>query len=163
MGATAAMSAPLILTGLGAGISAFGKKSAGDYEKEISDYNASVADFQAQDALERGAVNESRMRQVTKKTIGGSRASLAAQNVDINAPGSAQDVQADIAYIGELDALTIRNNAVREAFGYKVQAYDLRKRGKYAEQTGTMQAAGTLLTAGSSLLLTKYGMGGRKV
>jgi hypothetical protein len=55
--------------------------------------------------------------------------------------------------------LTIRSNAAKEAYGCRVQADDLRKRGKYAQQTGNMQAANTVIGGGSSLLLAKYGGG----
>jgi hypothetical protein len=146
---------------LGAGSSAFAQSKAGGAQREMYDYNAQAAEYQATDAIERGVVAAKRRGRITKQVIGSQRAGLAAQNVDINDPGSsAVDVQADAAYLGELDAMTIKNNAAREAWGFKVQAQDYRNRGRYAEMTGTNQASNTLLTAGSSLLLAKYGMKG---
>lgn len=146
---------------LGAGTSAFASVQAGSAQREMFEYNARVAEFQAQDALERGAVLEKRRRRVTQQVIGAQRAGLAAQHVDINDPGSsAVDVQADAAYLGELDAMTIRNNAAREAWGFRVQAQDARNRERLAEREGTTRASQTLLTSASSLLLAKYGMKG---
>jgi hypothetical protein len=154
MGATAAI-------GMVAGGSLFGaytKLKAGREQQKMFEENAQFADWQASDALDRGATNEKRQRQSTEQVIGAQRTSLAAQRVDVN-KGSALDVQADAAYLGELDALTVRNNAAKEAYGFAVQAKDLRTRGKYAKQGGEMDALNTIIGGGSSLLLAKYGGG----
>lgn len=113
----------------------------GQYQKAVLKHNASMADAEAQDAVDRGQVAEQRQRLATRQTIGSSRASLAAQGVDVSS-GSAADVQASEAGLGELDALTIRNNAAREAWGYKVQATDLRRQGDLAAFSGDQAAAG---------------------
>lgn len=147
------------------------QQAAANSEADLSDYNAGVAELQGQDSLERGAIAESRFRTQVRGAIGRQRAGIAGSNVDVGY-GSAVDVQGDAAYLGELDALTIRTNAAREAWGYKVQAEDLRTRATIARKTGVYQAAagaaaastantaafGTLL-GGGSLLAAKYGMG----
>lgn len=139
---------------------------------ELSDYNAAVATLQRDDALERGAEDEQRFRSNIRLAIGGQRAALAAQNVDVKF-GSALDVQVDAAVLGELDALTIRTNARREAWGYEVQAEDLRRRAEIGRREGVMLEAtgranqsaqrwntgGTLLSGSSSLLAARYGWG----
>src|SRR5512138_814564 len=123
--------APLIIAGAGAAISAIGQWKAGKAAKkqgeaqqrsaesqaELLDFNAHVADLQAQDATERGAQAESQLRQKIRSTIGTQRTQFAASGVDVGY-GSAVDTQADAATLGELDALTIRQNAAREAWGY---------------------------------------------
>lgn len=152
MGATAAIST----IALGTGLSAYGKMRSGQETKQIYDANAGIADWQAQDALERGAVEEKRLRRRTEQVIGSQRTGLAAQGVDVNR-GSALDVQADAAYLGELDALTIKNNAAKEAWGYKVQASDYRYRGKAAQREGMFGAFQTILGSTGSMLLAKYG------
>lgn len=154
MGATAAIGT---LVG-GTALSSFSKLKAGREQQKMFEENARFADFQAGDALTRGKVNEKRQRHATEGVIGAQRTSLATQNVDVNA-GSSLDVQADAAYLGELDALTIRSNAAKEAYGFKVQAKDLRQRGKYAKQGGEMDALNSIIGGGSSLLLAKYGGG----
>lgn len=127
------------------------------------DYNASIADLQAQDAEQRGIEEESRFRSQVRGLIGSQRAGFAGQNVSVG-DGSAADVQADTARLGEIDARTIRANAQREAWGYQVQAEDLRQGatiarqgGAAARQAGNAAAANTLIGAGSSLLLARYG------
>ena len=154
MGATAAIGS---LVG-GTALSAYAKHKAGREQQKMYQQNAQYADWQAKDAITRGQVNEKRARQNTEQVIGAQRTSFAAQNVDVN-QGSSLDVQADAAYLGELDALTLRNNAAKESYGFSVQASDLRKRGKYAKQTGDMEALTSIVGGGSSLLLAKYGGG----
>lgn len=175
-----------ILGGVAAVGKAYGSIKAGDAaaragvaEREsaesaagLFDYNAAVADLQASDAIARGAEEENRFRAGVRGIVGAQRAGFAAGNVDVGF-GSALDVQADAAYLGELDALTIRTNAAREAWGYKVEAEDLRRRGqitrkegKNAELAGREQrlqsrigAASTILGTAGSLVGQKYGFG----
>jgi hypothetical protein len=182
------MALSLIMAGVGTATTVAGQIKAGNAAKragaagkeaaesgaELSDYNASVAELQAQDAIERGQEDENRYRTGVRSMIGSQRAGFAGAGIDVGF-GSAVDVQADAAFLGELDALQIRTNAGREAWGYKVQAVDLKKRaeiqrkeGVMLETTGREQqsasrwAAGTsILTGGASLLQAKYGYGKR--
>lgn len=152
-------------------------KKAGELEQAasesaagISDYNAHVAELQAADAVTRGQLEEQRYRTQVRGIVAGQRAGLAGANVDVNS-GSALDVAADAATLGELDALTIRTNAARQAWGFQVQAVDDRNRAKVTRQTGVAQAAagrereaaskvaavGTILGGGYSLIEAKYG------
>lgn len=146
------------------------QQSAAESEAQLAEYNAGVADLQAQDALERGAQTESKFRTQVRGMVGAQRAGSAAGNIDVGF-GSAVDVQADAAYLGELDALTIRTNAAREAWGYRVEGTDLRKRAEIARKTGYyaaqagrsnastayLQGAGNIATGASQLLMSRYG------
>lgn len=148
------------------------QRDAAESQAELAEYNAAVAELQAQDAIDRGAEDEQRFRSQVRLLIGEQRAGQAASNVDVGF-GSTVDVQADAAFLGELDALQLRNNAAREAWGYKVQGEDLRRRaeiarkegvfleaaGRQQQMTANIGAAGTILGAGSSLLMDKYGFG----
>jgi len=173
----------LLLAGTGAATQAYGQVKAGKQAKaqgyankdaaesqaQLADYNASVADLQALDAEQRGEEEANRYRQGVRALFGEQRTGLAASGVDVGS-GSALDVQADATFLGELDALTIRTNAAREAWGYKVQAVDLRARaritrkegvyaaaaGEDAARAGTIGAATTLLGASGSLLESRY-------
>jgi hypothetical protein len=160
---------PLILLGAGAAlkfiggiISGKGAKEAGRLEQERLNFNADIADLQAADAEQRGVEAVSNQRAATRQVIGTQRAGYAAQNVDVHV-GSAVDVAADAALLGELDAQTIQRNAEREAWGYRAQAVDRRMAGNVARQSGNSQgnaayfgAAGTLISD-ASLLADKYG------
>ena len=183
----AAFTALAIAALAGTAVSAYGQLKAGDQAKKageagqaaandqgaLADFNASVADLQASDAIARGTEAENRFRAGVRGIIGSQRATIASGNVDVGF-GSALDVQGDAAKLGELDALTIRTNAAREAWGYKVQAEDLRRQGAISRKEGVnlaaagksgqtqarLGAAGTLLGTGVSLLETRYGLKG---
>jgi len=108
----------------------------------LSDYNAQVAELQSTDAVDRGFDAESRFRTQVRGAIGAQRAAFAGGNIDVSF-GSAVDVQADAAFLGEMDALQIRTNAAREAWGFKVQAEDYRRRGDIQRREGAnIEAAG---------------------
>lgn len=154
MGATAALG----VVALGTATTAYGKVRAGNETKGIYDQNAGFADLQATDAIERGELDAKKMKRKTEQVIGAQRTSLAAQGVDVN-KGSALDVQADAAYLGELDVQTIKSNAAKEAYGYRVQASDYRNRGKVAKREGEFGAFTTILGSAGSVLLAKYGGG----
>jgi hypothetical protein len=166
-----------IMVGLavaGAVTTAYGIKKAGDAAKDAGEasarqfeFNAAIAALQGQDAAQRGLEEEQRFRSSVRGLVGSQRAGFAAQGVTVN-QGSAVDVQADTAYLGELDALQIRANTQREVWGYQVQQEDLlygaqvaRKGGQAAKTASNFQAAGTLIGAGNSLLMSKYGWGTR--
>src|SRR5690242_19657087 len=96
--------------------------------------------------------------------IGSQRAGLAANGVDINS-GSAVDVQSTTAATGEADALTIRNNAARQAYGQQVQGLNYGNQatldtaqGQWAQSAAGYQMAGSVLGAASSVgsQWTKY-------
>lgn len=142
MGATAAFMFA------GTALQAYGQYQSGKFTNALMQQNARVAEIQAEDALSRGTEAEQLHRQQVQGLIGSQRASFAGQNVDVGS-GSALDIQAETSLLGELDALTIRTNAAREAWGHRVQAEDYRARGRIARAEGTIGAASTLLTGGA--------------
>jgi len=126
-------------------------KSQGEYQKNVYETNARFANVQAEDAIRRGDKNsESHLKQV-RALIGGQRATLAAQNVEIDS-GSPLAVQMDTAGIGALDALEIRNNAWRESWGFKVQSADFQSKARFAMLEARNKANNTLLTGGLQAL-----------
>jgi hypothetical protein len=148
--------------------------SAASDQADLTDWNAKVADLQAADAVTRGAMEESRFREGVRTMIGKQRAGIAGGNIDVNT-GSAVDVQADTANLGELDALTIRTNAARQAWGYQVQGQDLRRRaiitrkeganiaaaGQVAQSASRWAAAGTIVSSvgDAAIMAQRYGFG----
>ncbi len=136
---------------MGAQRQASAASAAGRYTQSVDNENARLMDLQATDATARGQLEEQRQRLSTRQNIGASRAALAAQGVDVSS-GSAADVQASEAGVGEMDALTIRNNAAREAWGYKVGAINERQQGTLAAAEGDMAASGYRAQSWSALL-----------
>lgn len=140
MGVTAGVSMLVVGTGISAGAS----HAAGRYNRNVANQNAAIAELQARDALQRGAEEEGMLRERIRGALGTARVAFAGQGVDV-AVGSAVDVQASIADAGERDALTIRNNAAREAWGYRVQAVNQRNQGKLAQFKGNVDTFNTIL------------------
>lgn len=149
---------------VGAGLlSAKGIKEQGKYEKAVHEQNARIAEMQAVDAIDRGTVEEGRHRLDVRALIGEQRTSMGAQGIEINdADESAGQVQLSARAQGEYDALLIRNNAAREAWGYRVQAQDSMQQGRLAEISSKNRARDTILGgfigAGSMMV---SGAGGR--
>lgn len=151
------------------------QQEAAESEAQLQEYNAAQADLQARDAELRGQSDEQLFRQQISQTIGAQRAGIAAQGADVNF-GSALEVQQDSQRLGEQDVMTIRNNAAREALGYKVAAENDRRAagitrkggaaayaaGKQAQSASRWAAGGSIATAGAGLLQAKYGFGTRR-
>jgi hypothetical protein len=111
----------------GAGVSAVGEarqaeaaKAAATYSASVSRANAQIASWRAASILQAGADAEQRQRLRTAQTVGSLRARLAANGVDLT-QGSALNLLQDADFVGERDALTIRDNAAKDAWGAKVQ------------------------------------------
>lgn len=105
-----------------------------------------LAQQQAADATQRGEVAVQKQRNLTAQRIGTQQATLAAQGTDL--AGSPTDILGDTARAGEQDALTVRSNAAREAWGYQVQGAGY---GADASLRSSFQPS--YLGAGSSLLM----------
>ena len=138
-------------------------KEAGESAAQREEFNAGIARQQAADAIARGADEESRFRAGVRGLIGSQRAGFAGQGV-VAGFGSAADVQADAAFLGELDARQIRANAAREAWGFEVEAQDREKAADVARKGGQVGAAaartgaiGTVLGTGANLMMSRYG------
>lgn len=95
------------------------------YYAGVARNNEILAKRAADDARERGRIDELNQRIKTSQLVGRQRASLAANGVDVGT-GSAIDLIEDTFKIGETDALTIRANAERDASAYLAQASGFR-------------------------------------
>lgn len=88
------------------------------YQSQVARQNQALMEQRAADALKRGQIAEENSRRLTRQRIGEQTARFAAQGVDLE--GSPAEILGDAAAAGEVDALTIRANAAREARDYKV-------------------------------------------
>lgn len=137
----------------GGTMQAYSQYQQGKYQQAMGDYNAKVAEIQAQDALARGGIEEDRQRARTRMIMGAQRAAMGSSGAEVDT-GSFGNVLEQTATMGEQDAMTIRQNAMRQAWGYESQADVDRFQGAAAKSTGTMNAMGSLLTTGGQA----YGM-----
>lgn len=124
-----------------------------NYQAQVARNNATMAEYQARDVLERGQREEQNRRLKTAAMYGDQRAQLAANGVDLG-EGSATDLLTTTKFMGENDALTIRNNAAREAWGYRNRAQG------FLDESGMKSATASginPLMAGATSLLTSAG------
>ena len=146
MGSTAA-----IIAGgaqLGSAIGGSGAlESQATFEKFKSDTNARFSEMRADDAIKRGDTEAKQYMQQLDQVLGTEKAKLASKGIDVGGDvGQRLDdqVRLDMA----LNVNTIKNNAWREAFGYRVEADNERFQGKFNELSLKNQARNTLLTGG---------------
>lgn len=126
-------------------------KAQGDYQREMGRINFRFANLRGEDAKKRGEVAAKITRKVGKQQVGSARAKAAAQGIDAD-DGSSADVTADIEELAKRDAMTIRNNAWREAWGFKTQAmFDLNQT-RMSANAANNAANATLLTGGLQAL-----------
>jgi len=121
------------------------------YQTSLANINKNFADMASDEALKRGAADVAKVQKQVRVIRGSQRAALAAQGIDIGT-GSALEIQRDTENQAAKDIVTIKNNAFRESFGYKVSALEATHSGKFAELTGAFQSKMTLLTGGMDAL-----------
>jgi len=119
----------------------------GAYQKSIYDTNARFADLQASDALKRGERSAIDIKRQGRQLIGSQRTALAAQGIELD-NGTALDIQSDTADLSTRDAMTARNNAWREAWGFKAEAMNLKSAGNMESIAAKNRARNTLANAG---------------
>lgn len=144
-----------------------GEAQGYEYQATVARNNEQLAEWQAQDALERGVVNEQQVRLNTAKVEGQQRSILASRNVAIN-EGSALNILADTKFLGERDARTAGDNSRREAWalrnqgkGYASNAAFLQQRAN--AQSPGMDAAGTALAAAGKVAQSWYSLRNKPV
>jgi hypothetical protein len=140
----------------GTALNVIGKVKAGNAQDKAAKADAAVGERRAIDVEEAGQEEEARFRAGVRGLIGKQRVGFAAQGVEVSS-GSAVDVQADAAYLGELDAIQIKNNAAREAWGIRQDAEQIRRSGSIAKSESRWGAATSILSTGSSLIEARYG------
>jgi hypothetical protein len=148
----------------GAGVSALGSYESGRAQSEAAAYqaqvarnNAVIAQQNANLGIQSGEVQASNAAMQTRSVIGATKAGEAASGVDVNS-GSFVNVRASESELGALDALTLRSNAAKQAYGYEVAAtseegqaglYGLQS--TQASQAGQIGALGTFIGGSGSV------------
>ncbi len=127
------------------------QRAQADFTARQFEQNQKLADIEATDAIRRGDRNASLAGVQARQHIGAQRAAAAASGVDANF-GSALDIQADTAEMGAMNQVTIKNNAWREAWGYKIQALNASSSAGFARMAGDNQSRNTLLTGGMNAI-----------
>jgi len=123
------------------------QKSLGKLEQQTAETNARLSELQAQDAIERGKETQEIFTKQVSKVIGKQRAGFAASGVKVGV-GSAADVVESTRAEARKDFETIKNNAWREAWGYRFQAQQQRFAGDVAKLTRETASKSALIAGG---------------
>lgn len=135
---------PVAIGLAGSMMQAQGQTQNANFQSGMMKQNATFKNQTADETIIAGNTSADWQRVRTGQAIGTQRSVQAANGIDVNS-GSAAQLQDDTAMIGELDALTIQNNAAREAYGYRVQAkQDVLNAGQTV-QNGKTAAMGSIL------------------
>lgn len=131
------------------------------YQSQVAAQNKTLMDQRAADAKQRGQTAEENRRRLMQQQLGQQTARLAAQGTDLE--DSPLDILGDTRAAGELDGLTIRANAAREAYGYQVQGLGYGNqsilesaRAANSVYTPNYLGAGGSLLAGASTLAERW-------
>ena len=135
---------PVAISLVGGMMGAQNAKQQGAFQAAMAEQNAGYKEAAAQDAIKRGDVQADQYRRQVGQMIGSQRSGFAANGIDVNS-GTAAEIQDDTAAFGEFDALTIANNAAREAWGYRVGADNDRMNARMAQSNAKGAAAGSIL------------------
>lgn len=129
----------------------------GKYEARVAQENRRHELAAAQDARERGAIDQMRHYRKLAYNMGEMRARQAASGLDLTF-GSAADLETDTALLGYEDSAIIAENTRREVQGYEISAANYTMQGRAARSRGKsaligsgLQAAGTILSTASSI------------
>lgn len=122
---------------------------ASNYNAQVAENNAAVAKQNATFAGQKGAQRSEVQNLKTRAAVGEMLAQQGASGVDVNS-GSSISVRSSEAALGQLDAMNIRSNAAREAYGYQTQEMNYqaqsnldRAQAKNAKKSGIINAITT--------------------
>lgn len=142
-------------------------KGIGDYSSAIQgakamNANAAELDRAAADTNQRGAAAAASVLQRGQEVKGTQSVAMAANGLDFS-QGTGADVLAKTAADTQFDAMTVQNNAMREAYGLNVRAIQQRYQAKATKRQAAIGLAGSLLGSGAQAWGGFSGMGGQKL
>lgn len=132
-----------------AGVTAYSSVAAGQSQEKAAEYNAEMQRRQAQDSLQRGAIEAAAKQDRARKIASQQAEGMALSGVAIDS-GTPLALLTETAGLGELDKLRTLNNARRMAWGYGAQAELDIFQGNAAARAGYLNAGGTFLGAAAS-------------
>jgi hypothetical protein len=140
---------------VGSYYAAKGERTALKLQARIAEVNAKIADGQARDALQRGERQEQASRLGAAQMRSTQRTGMAAGNIDLGSETAAA-VLTSTDYLSEMDAAQIKANALRDAWGYRMEAVGQRGRAEMSRATARGisplgDAASTLLTSAAQV------------
>lgn len=143
----------------------FGAKQSAQAEAQAAEYNAQVNQMNSQVAKKNSEISaqvgEAQMGiagQKGRAQFGDIQASQGASGIDPNS-GSAVDVRRSAASLAQMDAMTVRRNAILEAHGYDTQSASFKAQAGLDKMAAKNDIKAGNLAAFSSLLGGASGAG----
>ena len=150
----------LALTAAGAAMSAYSAynqskqaKAAYNYQAEVGRNNAKIAEWNAQEVTRQGEQELIAHQRKVAALTGTQRAAFGSRGIDMS-EGSALNILSDTAYLGEQDAITIKDNIAKKAWQARMQGYN---DSANAELLQSRADGENPLLSGASSLLTSSG------
>lgn len=152
---TIAMAAATAVSAVGAYNESKSAKAAAKYNAAVQENNAQFSEWQAQDALDRGQLQQQDNRRRGEQIAGTQRAAIAANGIVMD-EGSPLAILQDTEFATARDAQVIRDNANREAYGFRQQAQNARAGAAITRYQGDsintgLNVASSLLSGGSKV------------
>lgn len=132
------------MAAVGAVTSAVGAAQKGAATANAARYNSGVANGAAADAVQRAGITGFRAQMKGSALVAAQRTETAATGSDVDA-GSAEAIQGDAKLITQMDEDLIRNNAARDAYGYRTKGQQFQQEARYAQQEATQSELGSFI------------------
>jgi len=127
-----------------------------NYQAHMAALNATLAEMSASAALDQGQRQEQQVQMATGQMLGTQRAGMAAHGIDLSS-ATPVNVMATTKAMGEVDANTVHLNAIRNAWGLRMQATDYQNQALL--DTAGAKGAGLMADAINPGLMDKVGGG----
>ena len=140
---------------VGSYYAAKGQKTALKLQARIAEVNAKIAEGQSRDALQRGERQEQGTRMGAAQLRSSQRAAMGSSGIDLGSETAAA-VLTSTDYLTEVETNTIKANALREAWGFRMDAGQSRSEASMARATAkgispAGEAFSTLMTGAAQV------------
>lgn len=127
-----------------------------EFRKMQLEFNAKLAGIRAEDAIFRGQEQVADYTKQSEYLKGAQLASLAAQGIEVDS-GTAAQIQYETDKQIQTDVKRIKNNAWREAWGYKIEAVNLRTESRLESLSAKNRSDAAILSGGIDAVKTVLG------
>lgn len=146
-----ASTAGSLISGIGAIAGGRSGAASAKYNAALASNNAEIAEQNKTFAAHAGEEQAAQEELKTRAQVGGIIANQAAAGVDVGT-GSAVDVRSSAKQLGELNAINVRANAARTAYGYENQATSDESQAQLDKYEAGQDTAGGEIAGGASII-----------
>ena len=126
-------------------------KASGNYNAQVASQNAALATQNAQYVGAQGEQNVAATGSETKAKMAAITANQGASGVMMNS-GSSVDVRQSEAQVGMMNALNVRSQAVKQAYGLQTNAVNDTAQAQLDKAQGANAQTGAMLNAGATMM-----------